>query len=357
MTALVEVRGLVHDYGTQRALHGVACSIERGSVTALVGPNGAGKTTLMRCIAGLETPIEGAITLAGVDVIAEPRASHRHLGFLSDSFGVTRALSVRQTLVHAALSHGASNQAALAAVAPVAERLGLVDLLERRCAALSRGQRQRVAIGQSLIHKPALLILDEPASGLDPEARSSLAALFRSLRDEGMTLLVSSHILAELDEYSTHMLMLRDGRVVEHRALGAAGALAGSTARATRRLRLRLARAGVSAAAGVANSVSASSANSEPAPTLAALMSWLARDAGVAAQPGADNSVEFAFGGDDAAQAALLARLIAAGFPVCAFDEQRENLQQSYLRSVQAAGAQVASAPAERPDTHRKPAP
>jgi len=312
VSTLVEVRGLVHDYGLHRALHGVACRIERGSVTALVGPNGAGKTTLMRCIAGLETPLAGSITLNGVDVIAEPRESHRHLGFLSDSFGVTSALSVHQTLVHAALAHGASNEAALAAVAPVARRLGLTDLLERRCAALSRGQRQRVAIGQSLIHQPALLILDEPASGLDPEARSSLAALFRSLRDEGMTLLVSSHILAELDEYSTHMLMLRDGRVVEHRALGVATAAA---ARASRRLRVRVA----------------------GGPSLAELMSWLARDAGVAAQPLGADGVEFAFSGDDTAQAALLGRLVAAGFPICAFDEQRENLQQSYLRSVQAA--------------------
>ncbi|WP_428421645.1 ABC transporter ATP-binding protein [Methylibium sp.] len=278
-------------------------------MTALVGPNGAGKTTLMRCIAGLETPLSGAITVAGIDVIAQPRESHRQLGFLADSFGVSMALSVRQTLSYAALAHGATPEAAAAAVPRVAKRLGLTDLLDRPCGALSRGQRQRVAIGQALIHRPQLLILDEPASGLDPEARAGLAALFRSLRDEGMTLLVSSHILAELDEYSTHMLMLRDGRVVEHRAL-AAVAVPAVGERAVRRLRIGLLTAAAQAQA------------------------WLAHEAGLRAGLADAHNLELAFSGTDADQAALLARLIGAGFAVSAFAEQRENLQQSYLRSV-----------------------
>ncbi len=315
MSALVEVSELVHDYGRQRALHAVSCRIERGSVTALVGPNGAGKTTLMRCIAGLETPLAGRIHVAGVDVIAEPRESHRHLGFLADSFGVYSALTVRQALTYSALAHGASEVDARHAIGPVAERLGLGSLLDRLCSALSRGQRQRVAIGQSLIHRPALLILDEPASGLDPEARASLAALFRSLRDEGMTLLVSSHILAELDEYSTHMLMMRDGRVVEYRALGAASA---EVSAGTRRLRLRL----------------AVSASADHSPLRA--QQWLVREAGLAAMPDGDDAqaITFGFSGSEPQQADLLARLIGAGFAVIAFAEQRENLQQRYLRSV-----------------------
>jgi ABC-2 type transport system ATP-binding protein len=325
MTALVEVADLVHDYGPHRALHGVACRIERGSVTALVGPNGAGKTTLMRCIAGLETPLAGRITLAGVDVIAEPRESHRHLGFLADSFGVYGALSVRQALTYAALAHGAGSAEAQKAVGPVAERLGLGDLLDRLCSALSRGQRQRVAIGQSLIHRPALLILDEPASGLDPEARAGLAALFRGLRGEGMTLLVSSHILAELDEYSTHMLMMRGGRIVEHRALGADPTAATPT-RPARRLRLRL---------GAAASAEHSPAHAQQ---------WLARDAGVAAVPDDEaRTLAFDFTGSEAQQAALLGRLVQAGFPIVTFSEQRENLQQSYLRSVNAPTAAASS--------------
>ncbi len=281
-------------------------------MTALVGPNGAGKTTLMRCIAGLEAPLSGRIAVAGIDVIAQPRESHRQLGFLADSFGVSAALSVRQTLIYAALAHGATPEAAAVAVLPVAKRLGLADLLDRLCGALSRGQRQRVAIGRALIHRPQLLILDEPASGLDPEARAGLAALFNSLRGEGMTLLVSSHILAELDEYSTHMLMLRDGRVVEHRALTVAAPAAGD--RPLRRLRAGLLTAALEAQV------------------------WLSREAGLQATLVDARTLELAFGGTDADQAALLARLIGAGFAVSSFAEQRENLQQSYLRSVAGAG-------------------
>ncbi len=276
-------------------------------MTALVGPNGAGKTTLMRCIAGLETPLAGAITLAGVDVLAQPRASHRQLGFLADSFGVYSALAVRQALAYAALAQGAAPARAAAEVEPVAQRLGLAGLLERSCAELSRGQRQRVAIGQALIHRPQLLILDEPASGLDPEARAGLAALFRGLRDEGMTLLVSSHILAELDEYSTHMLMLREGCVVEHRALGAA---AGAAA-AARPMRLTL------------------------LSPLADAQHWLAREAALASHAVDARTLEFALPGGG--QAALLARLVGAGLQVSAYGEHRENLQQSYLRRVGAA--------------------
>lgn len=264
----------------------------------------------MRCIAGLETPLAGSITVAGVDVIAEPRASHRQLGFLADSFGVYSALGVRQALTYAALAHGAAPAAAAAAVAPVAGRLGLADLLERPCAELSRGQRQRVAIGQALIHRPQLLILDEPASGLDPEARAGLAALFRGLRAEGMTLLVSSHILAELDEYSTHMLMLRDGRVVESRAL------AGAQPASARVLRLAL------------------------LSPLAEAQAWLAREAGLSAHAVDARTLELTLAGGDEEQAALLARLVGAGLRISAYGEHRENLQQSYLKRVAAdAGA------------------
>jgi len=165
-----------------------------------------------------------------------------------------------------------------------------------------------VAIGQAIIHQPKVLLLDEPASGLDPEARSQLAALFRQLQAGGMTLLVSSHILAELDEYSTHLLALRDGRVLESRALPAA-----APADAPRTLRLQLA-----------------------APD-ARLPAWLHAQAGVAACAQAESDrAEISFQGDAGAQAALLAALVQAGFAVTSFAEHKENLQQSYLRSVAA---------------------
>lgn len=215
---MIDVNGLVFEYPGQRALDDVAFSIRANSVTALVGPNGAGKTTLMRCVCGLEKPLSGSVTVDGIDVVSEPRRSHERLGYLSDFFGLYDALSVRQVLIHAAAANGSQRNLPQAA-ATTAARLGLGERLEQRVGELSRGLRQRVAIGQAIIHEPKVLILDEPASGLDPEARHDLAELFRTLQKDGMTLLVSSHILAELGAYATDMLVIRDGRIIEQRTL------------------------------------------------------------------------------------------------------------------------------------------
>ena len=143
-------------------------------------------------------------------------------------------MTVRQCLAYAASSQGLADSAIDHAINTTASRLNLTSKLDALSDNLSRGQRQRVAIGQALIHSPGLLILDEPASGLDPEARHELAGLFLQLRESGMTLLVSSHILAELDEYSTHMLVMRGGRIVESRALAEAGGTAGRARRGAR---------------------------------------------------------------------------------------------------------------------------
>ena len=219
---VIEVSELVFEYPGHRALDRVSLRIDAGSVTALVGPNGAGKTTLLRCIAGLEQPLSGRIRVRDISVEEHPREVHRHLGYLSDFYGLYDRLNVARCLRYAALSMGMDAARAGERVRQVAGELGLSDLLQRRPTELSRGQRQRVAIGQAIVHQPGVLLLDEPASGLDPEARGSLARLFRQLQAQGMTLVVSSHILSELDEYCTHILTLRGGRVENHEALQAA---------------------------------------------------------------------------------------------------------------------------------------
>lgn len=287
-----------------RALDEVSFTLERGSVTALVGPNGAGKSTLLRCIAGLETPALGAIEVAGIDVLEAPREAHRRLGYLSDFFGVYEALTVRQCLIHAGAIHGTPAPALAAAVERTALRLGLGDRLEVLAGTLSRGLRQRLAIGQAIIHSPELVLLDEPAAGLDPEARHALALLFRELQSGGTTLVVSSHILAELDEYSTHMLVLRAGRVVEQREVHEAGT------RPSRRMRLALSHADDRAAA------------------------ILASQPGVTAVEDDGAGFVFAWESAGASQAALLRALVEAGLEVVSFGEARENLQDSYLRTL-----------------------
>lgn len=304
---MIKISGLTFDYPGQRALDDVSLDVVEGSVTALVGPNGAGKTTLMRCIAGLETPLSGKILVNGVDVVEQPRAVHRFMGYLSDFFGLYQELTVAQCLEYAAASQGLPEAAIPQAIRDTAQQLDLSDRLQQTSGSLSRGLRQRVAIGQAIIHNPKVLLLDEPASGLDPEARAHLATLFRQLQARGMTLLVSSHILAELDEYSTHLLALREGRVLESRALQSAG-----TQSEQRNLRITLA-----------------------APD-ARLANWLGQRTGITIKHAADDVADLDFSGSLADQAALLSDLIHAGFTVASFAEHKENLQQSYLRSVAA---------------------
>jgi ABC-2 type transport system ATP-binding protein len=310
---VVRVRNLTYEYPGVRALDDVTFTVPRGSVTALVGPNGAGKTTLLRCMAALEQPLDGDILIDGVDVLEHPRECHRRIGYLSDFFGLYGSLTVSQCLSYAASSQGLADGEVNEAVAKTAARLNLTAKLAAASETLSRGQRQRLAIGQALIHSPELLILDEPASGLDPEARHELATLFQKLRDGGMTLIVSSHILAELDEYSTHMLVMRGGRIVESRALEAV---------ATTRGRIRM-RAIVA----------------PPQPTLAervrAAVTPLDQ---VELLTCDDEQAMFALPADATMRAVLLQTLVGAGIPVVTYTDERENLHESYLRTMQSSG-------------------
>ncbi len=213
---MIRVEHVTFDYPGVRALNDVSFQLPKGSITALVGPNGAGKTTLLRCLAALEEPVAGRISINGMDALINPRACHRRMGYLSDFFGLYDELTVRQSLFHAAAIHDIPPDSLEKAAFHAAERLLIADRLETKSGKLSRGLRQRLAIAQAIVHSPEVLLLDEPASGLDPEARHSLAALFLKLRDEGMTILVSSHILGELEEYSTDMLVLRQGQIMSH---------------------------------------------------------------------------------------------------------------------------------------------
>ena len=210
---------------------------------------------------------------------------------------------MRQCLTHAARAHGILPDAAAAAVDEAARGTEITDKLDALPKNLSRGQRQRVAIAQAIIHRPAVLLLDEPASGLDPEARHALSQLFLKLRDEGMTLLVSSHILAELEDYSTHMLVLRAGRVVEHRPIGHAQRSMSQIMLV--RFSSAIERAALEAAA--------------PALVIQSHDGQVAR---------------FGFSNDDNARAELLAGLLKAGLPVCEFAVERQNMQDAYLATL-----------------------
>ncbi|HJV36790.1 MAG TPA: ABC transporter ATP-binding protein [Geomonas sp.] len=301
-SSLMEVNNLTFDYPGKRALDNVSFSLSPGSITALVGPNGAGKTTLLRCLAALEEPTAGSIRLEGKEILDDPRGTHRQIGYLSDFFGLYEELSARQCLLYAAMSHGVPAQSQEELIEKCAAQLEMDGRLDMKAGSLSRGQRQRLAIAQAIIHKPRLLLLDEPASGLDPESRHSLALLFKRLQQAGMTLLVSSHILAELEEYSTDMLVLRGGRIVDHAAL--------EVKEESSLFELRLA---------------------EPFEGLGTVLKAL--EGVVLVQLHEDRAL-ISLSASPARQHDLLRELITGGLKVCSFTELKQNMQDVYLKAV-----------------------
>lgn len=318
---MIEVSQLVFEYPGHRALDGVSLSIAAGSVTALVGPNGAGKSTLMRCIAGLEQPLSGRIHVKGLSVQAQPREVHRHLGYLSDFYGLYDRLSVQRCLQYSALSMGVAADQLEARVQQVAEQLGLTALLHRYPTELSRGQRQRVAIGQAIVHQPSVLLLDEPASGLDPDARSSLSRLFRQLQAQGMTLIVSSHILSELDEYCSHILSIRGGRIESHEPLHSAShpspAAQDPTAAPPQLYALEVAMA---------------QTEDLKARLRQALLNTTVQDF----DSSGSRPIQLWLPAAASARAQWLATLVQAGIPVASLAPVRERLQDRYARTAQA---------------------
>jgi ABC-2 type transport system ATP-binding protein len=303
---MIEIRDLVYEYPGHRALAGVSLTIARGAITALVGPNGAGKTTLLRCMAALETPYAGRVTIDGLDTREAPRAIHARLGYLPDFFGLYDSLSVRRCLHYAARAHGIAAKEAAGAAETAAARVGLSDRMEQAEGALSRGLRQRLAIAQAIVHQPAVLLLDEPAAGLDPQARRDLSQLLLSLKDGGMTLVVSSHILAELEDYSDRMIIVDHGRI--------AGGETISLRDSGTRLRIGLA-----------------------APR-GDLKDFLAGQ-GVGVAMANDSHALVSLTGGAPERAALLAALIGAGFAVSDYAEDTHALEDVYFARLNEAAA------------------
>ncbi len=215
---MIEVESLIFEYPGKRVIDRLNLRIKDNSITVLVGPNGAGKTTLIKAIAGLTEPYSGHIKIDGLDVYEHPVDAHKRMGYLPDFFGLYDALTVREGLFYAAISHGIDDAEAKHKAEQAAERLSISEHLNALAGDLSRGLKQRLAIAQAIVHEPKFLVLDEPASGLDPLARNELSALFKQLRAQGMTLLVSSHILSELEDYATDMIILKDGEIISNSA-------------------------------------------------------------------------------------------------------------------------------------------
>lgn len=307
--ALVSVSDVVFDYDTVRALSDVSFEIEQGMVVGLVGPNGAGKTTLMRCMCALEHPTAGEVHVGGVEVRENPREVHRSVGFLPDFFGLYDELTIEQSLLFHAAAKKLPRDQQRDQMLWAAGHLGLEDRLNRRVGELSRGNRQKVAIAQALIHRPKIALLDEPASGLDPDARRQLSQTIRSLNREGMTFVVSSHILSELEDYSSHVMIVREGRVEAFRALGEGETT--QSASVTYRVLLAV-----------------------PDNRLAA---WLSAREGVDVLDTDERSATFVIPGTGDARQTLLRDLVNTGMPVIEFADVRQSMSDVYFSAEETA--------------------
>ncbi|NWF81081.1 MAG: ABC transporter ATP-binding protein [Chloroflexi bacterium] len=314
MTPAIETIDLTRRYGRMVALDKLNLAVARGSIYGFIGPNGAGKTTTLRLLAGLLEPSAGEVRLMGQKL--RIGGAQRLVGYMPDFFGVYDDLRVWEYLDFFARCYGIE---AARRRRTVNELLALVDLEHKRMAyvqSLSRGMQQRLCLAHALVHDPPVLLLDEPASGLDPRARVELRELLRTLRDMGKTVLVSSHILSELAEVCTEIGIIDSGKMVVSGPVDAVRRQLEGGAR----LRLRVVHGQETAEATLRALVG------EPAPELPRLR-------GVRYDP-ADERVLLVEleDSDEERQAALLTRLVQEGVVLSEFRTQAENLEELFLR-------------------------
>jgi len=310
---LVEIKNLSRYFNTVRAVDDVSFSFGDGEVIGFVGPNGAGKTTTMRIMATLDEPTAGDVLVAGKSVLDYPEEARRHIGFMPDALPEHSDITAHEYVDFFARAYGLRAAALAKAVADVEEFTGLGPIRDKPIKALSKGMKQRVGLARALVHDPGLLIMDEPANGLDPRARIELRELVKILAERGKTILVSSHILPELAEMCTGIVILERGRLLSD---GTAGGRASSRAVSSspiltpvsRRVRVR--------AAGI-----------EPAELVLRLL----ETPGILnAMPRNDGAVAEVEGGDDEAST-ILAALFAQGLKIIEFRTETLDLEDVFM--------------------------
>lgn len=303
---LLEVRSLSRRYGKVLAVDDLSFAMGHGRITGFVGPNGAGKTTTMRIAATLDVPDQGDVLVDGVSVLVEPREVRMRIGYMADQFHPYPNLDVPQYLDFFARAYGLRGRKRLQTVRSVASFCGLDGFGDRPATGLSKGMGQRLHLAKTLLHDPKLLILDEPAAGLDPRARIEFRALLKELAAAGKGILISSHILPELGETCDSVVVIERGRRV------VAGTIAEiqQSVRAEQGMSLRVLRAAEAA------------------------QTFLLTQPGVGTVLVDGDRLRFPFAGDDEAAAALLQRVVAAGLPVVEFVRDEVDLEDIFLKST-----------------------
>ncbi|MBN1303102.1 MAG: ABC transporter ATP-binding protein [Anaerolineales bacterium] len=316
MSPIVEITGLSKTFSKRKAVDNVSLTIEQGEIFGLIGPNGAGKTTTMNMLVTLLTPDQGTIRVGGYLLSQSPREIRRLIGFMPDSFGVYGNMTVSEYLdfFGACYKIPPAQRKRL-----ITDLLELVDLTHRQddmVDKLSRGLKQRLALARVLIHDPELLVLDEPASGLDPRARVEIRALLQEIASLGKTILFSSHILSDVSELCSRLAIMEDGRIITVGALDQLDQAAANR----RQLNIKL----------------LGQAGLQP------LKEYLENRPGVSNlrdQNGlahsSRTSVEFEFQGDDQEILHLLQELIEQELPVIHFSVQDRNLEDVFMSTTQ----------------------
>ncbi|HKQ79661.1 MAG TPA: ABC transporter ATP-binding protein [Blastocatellia bacterium] len=210
----VQIVNLKKYFGSTRAVNDVSFAFSSGQVVGFVGPNGAGKTTTMRILATLDEPTAGDALIDGVSVVEEPERARKLVGYVPDSLPTHRDMSVREYLDFFARAYGLKGAHREKVIGSVEDFTGLTGIREKMLVALSKGMKQRVSLARSLLHDPQVLVMDEPAAGLDPRARIELRELLRVLSSQGKAILISSHILTELAEICHAAVIIERGSVL-----------------------------------------------------------------------------------------------------------------------------------------------
>jgi len=307
---LIEIRNLHRFFGRLKAVNDVSFKAYAGQVMGFIGPNGAGKTTTMRILATLDVPTAGDAFVGGYSVIDDPDRVRRIMGFMPDSFGRYSNMDVVEYLDFFARAYGFSGKRRRDAVERVLVFTELRKLAEKSIDTLSKGMSQRLALGRTLIHDPAVLILDEPAAGLDPRARVELRELIRLLATElSKTVLISSHILTELGEICDSAAIIEAGRILASGTIEEIG-------------QVQRERRGKSTSTVLALRVLAGIENVER---------WLVQQPFVSSVKVAGSVAGFEFEGDEAARHKLLKALLAQGFEVVEFHGKSESLEDAFM--------------------------
>lgn len=300
---MIEIKGLTKSFGAFQALKGIDLTIDRGCVFGFVGPNGAGKSTTMSILATLALPTSGIAKVDGYDVTKHPKEVRKRIGYMPDFFGVYDQFKTTEYLHFYGASYGLSKTEREQLIPQLLELVNLTDKQDAYVDTLSRGMKQRLCLARCLVHDPDLLILDEPASGLDPRARIEMREILKELKSMGKTIIISSHILPELAE------MVDEIGVIEHGQLVAKGNIAEiqSRLRVKRVLYIRL-----------LDRIEEAEGYLREQPFIGRLM----RD---------EQGIHVHYEGQDEDQAALIGRMVAAGYRIVSFSEAQTNLEDVFL--------------------------